>query len=437
MDDRKSEYKNEYKVEPRSKATLAYWENAIFCRRPGGNWWAQIQYKGSRKKVPLGTLDKALGAKRARSFYLSLSAKGWDQALADLKGIQQSGERSSSDCDLTVGELLAELQAKADLKPKTLESYAKALRKIISDCFGFGDSNQKCDYRSGGWQTWQDQVHAVKLSELTPGRVQIWKRDFLGKAGDDPSKQRSAKTSFNSFLRRAKSLFAPETIKHLSIKLPSPLPFDGIRFEPKQSTLYRSSFDASQLLETAQKELSETDPAVFLVILLALCLGLRKGEIDLLPWSAVHFSEGVLRIEPTEYFEVKTEHSIGDVPVEPEIIEILRGFKARNASPFVVPSHRPPKRTATYNYYRCEPIFDRALLWLRAQGVTAKTPIHTLRKECGSLVNKNHGLATAKEVLRHSNIAITAAHYVENRKRGTTGLGALLKVTGDKKIASL
>lgn len=30
---------------------------------------------------------------------------------------------------------------------------------------------------------------------------------------------------------------------------------------------------------------------------------------------------------------------------------------------------------------------------------------------------------TAKELLRHSSVAITAAHYVENRKRGTTGLG--------------
>ena len=33
---------------------------------------------------------------------------------------------------------------------------------------------------------------------------------------------------------------------------------------------------------------------------------------------------------------------------------------------------------------------------------------------------------TAKELLRHSSVAITAAHYVENSKRGTTGLGAVL-----------
>jgi len=42
------------------------------------------------------------------------------------------------------------------------------------------------------------------------------------------------------------------------------------------------------------------------------------------------------------------------------------------------------------------------------------------------LINEKFDLVTAKELLRHSSVAITAPHYVENRKRGTTGLGALL-----------
>jgi integrase len=55
-----------------------------------------------------------------------------------------------------------------------------------------------------------------------------------------------------------------------------------------------------------------------------------------------------------------------------------------------------------------------------------RNALHTLRKEYGSLINAKYDLVTAKEHLRHSSVAITAAHYVENRKRGTTGLGALL-----------
>jgi hypothetical protein len=42
----------------------------------------------------------------------------------------------------------------------------------------------------------------------------------------------------------------------------------------------------------------------------------------------------------------------------------------------------------------------------------------------------------AKELLRHSSVSVTAAHYVENRKRGRTGLGALLNGS-DKKVIAL
>jgi integrase len=273
------------------------------------------------------------------------------------------------------------------------------------------------------------------LSELTPPRVQEWKRTFLANAGEDPVKQRAAKISVNSFMRRAKSLFAPNTVKHLSrVQLPSPLPFAGISFEPRQTMLYRSSFDAGKLIQAANEELAPDDPPAFLVVLLGLCVGLRKGEIDLLPWSAVKFNSGLIRIEPTEHFDVKTEHSIGDVPVDPEILEILRGFHARAESAFVVASPRAPRRTTTYEHYRCEPIFDRVLVWLKEHGVRGRKPLHALRKEYGSLINEKYDLVTAKELLRHSSVAVTAAHYVENRKRGTTGLGALLKGPPDNVV---
>jgi integrase len=176
--------------------------------------------------------------------------------------------------------------------------------------------------------------------------------------------------------------------------------------------LYRSTFGAGELIQAAHKELATDDPAAFLVILLGLCVGLRKGEIDLLPWSAVKFDDRVIRIEPTQYFDVKTEHSIGDVPVDPEILEILRGFRARTKSPFVVPSKRAAQVQGTYTYYRCEPVFDRVLVWLKTHGVRQRNALHALRKEYGSLINEKYDLVTAKELLRHSSVGITVAHYV-------------------------
>ena len=133
---------------------------------------------------------------------------------------------------MTVAHFLSELRQKSDLKAKTLEGYAIAFRGIVAGIFGIDGGREKIDHRSGGHARWLEQIHAVRLSEVTPERVQAWKRSFLARAGKDPIALRSARTSFNSFLRRAKSLFAPGAIKHLELQLPSPLPFEGIAFEP-------------------------------------------------------------------------------------------------------------------------------------------------------------------------------------------------------------
>jgi hypothetical protein len=82
-------------------------------------------------------------------------------------------------------------------------------------------------------------------------------------------------------------------------------------------------------------------------------------------------------------------------------------------------------------------VFDRLTAWLRSKGVSAQKPIHELRKESGSMVNRKHGLTAAKDFLRHADIAITAAHYIDRPRQATSGLGALLKATQDEKIISL
>ena len=190
---------------------------------------------------------------------------------------------------------------------------------------------------------------------------------------------------------------------------------------------YRSSIDAGKLTRAAQKELSESDPSTFLAFLLALGAGLRRIEIDRLEWDAFRWNQNMIRIEPTEHFDVKTEHSIGDVSVDPELMSIFRGYAARaRASQFVIETPNLPRKGATFEHYRAQAVFDRLAVWLRQHGVTARKPIHELRKEFGSMVNRKHGLTAAKDLLRHADIAITASHYIDRPRKATSGLGALL-----------
>ena len=53
------------------------------------------------------------------------------------------------------------------------------------------------------------------------------------------------------------------------------------------------------------------------------------------------------------------------------------------------------------------------------------------------MVNRKHGLTAAKDFLRHADIAITAAHYIDRPRQATSGLGALFKATQDETIIPL
>jgi hypothetical protein len=84
--------------------------------------------------------------------------------------------------------------------------------------------------------------------------------------------------------------------------------------------------------------------------------------------------------------------------------------------------------------YRCQDHIRELIAWLRSKGVVSRTPLHALRKEFGSQIKARYGLTAAQEMLRHD-IAVTAAHYVENKRRSVLGFGHLLK--GERMIVPI
>ena len=407
------------------KADIRYWRERVF--KPAyaqdvesPNWAVQIQYRGQRHKWSLETDNRDAAAAKAKNIFLFVQANGWEAALTKFRAksvVQKT--------DATIGELLNELAGKSDAKPKTLEGYAVALRKIVSDIIGHPHG------RGGGRkkrEQWRKRIHAVRLARLTPAQIQKWKLDFVARAGTDPMKQRTARISANTFLRRAKSLFASEMTKHLEeVKLPTPLPFDGVEFYKRTSMKYRSSFDVFGLIKDAKNELAESKPEQFRILLLAVMAGLRRKEIDTLEWPAFRWDAGAIRIEPTRWFHPKSEDSIGDIEVDPEFLELFRGYHAKAKGTFVIESDIAPRLDTGWEHYRCTSIFEGLITWLRKKGVTTNTPLHTLRKEFGSRIAAEHGIYAASLLLRHADIRTTASHYLDKKKRVTAGMGHLLE----------
>jgi integrase len=171
-----------------------------------------------------------------------------------------------------------------------------------------------------------------------------------------------------------------------------------------------------------------SDPQVLKAFLLSALCGLRRGEIDRLTWSAFDFAKCSLYIGATEHFHPKSEDSIASIDLEPELVALFQAFKTSSddAEEFVIKSPVAPRPDARYAHYRCQIIFGRLTRWLRAHGVAGKKPLHQLRKEFGSRICDRFGIYVASRLLRHSDVTITDAHYVDKKGAATVGLGHLL-----------
>jgi integrase len=402
------------------KGDSRYWLQAgklVSDTRWAGAFACRIQSQGRREFFPLRTSNKAAAAAKAAKIYNDVSAFGWDAAIAKHKPetLRDTGKPA------TVGALIEAACAASSARKHSLEAYSKAFRRIVSEVAGIQDG-RKFDAFKGGTKEWRERVDAVPLASLLPADVQAWKNRRLRAVEADPLAKRRAITTVNSLIRNAKALFGKKVLPFVEQKLtvPRPLPFDDVGMEKGPSLRYVSKVDAYALLARAREELAENEPEAFKVLILALVCGLRRSEIDHLLWRTFDLSHGLLHIENTEYHQLKSEDSAGEIDLDDDTAALFKGFRARaSKSLFVIESPNAPRADRKARCYRCNAVFKRVNEWLRIQGVDTMKPLHTMRKEIGSIIASEHGIFEASRYLRHSDIRITSAIYADKKKTVT------------------
>lgn len=418
------------------KTSKFYWLDRV--KKPpsssGGvspHYGIQIKHKERRVRFPLYTANKEAAASLAAKIWCQISTEGWEATLKAHKpqetvNIQQPREA-------TVGELITAALAASTARKHSLDAYAKAFRRIVSEVARIQDG-RKFDAFKGGTQEWRERVDAVPLSSLLPADIQAWKTRRLRASETDPLAKRRAIVTVNSLIRNAKALFGKKVLPFIEQKIvvPRPLPFDDVSMEKSPSLRYTSKIDAYALLARAKDELAQGEPEAFKVLLLALVCGLRRSEIDHLLWRAFDFNRGILLVENTEYHQLKSEDSAGAIDLDTDTATLFKGFRARvPKSIFVIESPNPPRAERKTRCYRCNAVFERVNEWLRAQGVDTVKPLHTMRKEIGSIIASEHGIFEASRYLRHSDIRITSAIYADKKKTVTPKVfSGLLTSTG-------
>jgi integrase len=422
---------------PVTKHSKVYWRERVFRPVVDGkqvdNYCVRMSCSGTQRSLSLRTPNREEAVQTARDWFVYLSKHGWPAFDAKYRDPDRPAE-SLSDAppmaQLTVGEYLAAARAESELAHKTIADYAGCLRFIVSEVLAMekGKKRRQYDRYKGGHKAWLAEIEAARLESISPEKIRLWKKDYVNRAGPDELARRRRVVTVNSYLRRARALFG-KNLRLKSITLVVS-PFDGVALEKRTDTkFYGAGVDPVKLLREAISELSVERTEELKAFLLGLTLGLRRREIDLLEWQSFDFVTGTVRIVPTKWYQLKTNESAAELPVEPEMLELFRGWRARATSEFVLESDRPPL-SLDYEYYRCQPTFQALINWLRTKGVTGNKPFHALRKMYGSALADLHGLAVASSGLRHADLRTTAGFYVDRRVRATPGFGAAISGAG-------
>lgn len=416
-----------------SPTHLTYWDKRVFLptyRRDGqlrqtATFACKMQYAGRRESFPLHTSNRCEAAQRAREIYLDVVRFGWDQTLAKHKPKPVQPVAS-----LTVREFIRLVALTGLITAQTLMTYRTKLRTLVAFICNFGCGRA----RGVHYREWRKKVDDQPLSVVTLDGVKEFRRHILAGSTETPRKLYSAGVTMDSYLRNLRSLFRPavlEALKDLGATV-QPMPFDKIPMAVKGRSAFRyvSVIQPEKLMREAIDELSRAHPEAFKIFLLALLLGFRRGEIDKLRWDMVNWERKHIALVPHEYLHLKTANSSDEVRVEPDFLAVLHRYRECSQGDYIVHSDNAPRKTASYRHYRCEGHFKHLSNWLRAHGVNTQKPLHTLRKECGSLITERFGIVAAKTTLRHATIDITVTYYASDRRAANTGLESMLPKEG-------
>jgi integrase len=426
------------------KTSVKFWEGSVYKRKANRAtenktdspyFYANLCHGNKTARVCLQTANKLEAAGRAKNAYLLLKSQGWEamwevyrvrknREEADKQDVRHRGEEINDQHKKrkgeieTIGEFVEKVKQVCFVRPKTLHDYIRSLYHIIADIYGIDYGSDKYNYYCGKNLKRIEEIREIKIDEITPEKIEAWKNNSLKiRTKECPAKHDSAIVTINSILRGAKNLFSKRNLKALGPEAGIINPFAEIEFFKESSHRYITKFNAKDIISDAQKSLKPINSNAYIALLLGLGAGLRKNEIDKLMWEQIDFAEGVLSIRATQYFKPKSNESASDVQLAKFVIDELENHRTTTDGVFVLPSKINPIQNATWGHYRCGRDYEVLNKWLRERGISSQKPLHTLRKEYGAQICREHGLYVASRALRHSSYSVTEKHYADKTAR--------------------
>lgn len=226
--------------------------------------------------------------------------------------------------------------------------------------------------------------------------------------------------------------FSPQSIKHILALVRRLLRFGakralyiypaGLTFEmPLVSNQKTENFSDVQLAAYLKALEDDADRLGAAFLKLALFTGIRRGALLALRWSDIDLENGMILLRA----ETAKSRRVSHIPLNQTARELLLGLPQEGEYVFPGKDGKPREN------------FRRTACRIRARaGLPADfRPVHSLRHVFASLlVNKGVDLYAVKELLTHSNIAMTQRYsHLRNAtlKRATENADAVLETIQD------
>ncbi|MBL0919364.1 MAG: site-specific integrase [Hydrogenophaga sp.] len=255
-----------------------------------------------------------------------------------------------------------------------------------------------------------DQIHAA-VEALSQQRSRYWAgKDADGAAIFKARKKPLAPATLNRYVASIGAVFTWSIKRRIAPKgWIHPCRAVERRPERNEQTRFLSDDERERLLQAVK---ATSWPRLYLLVLMALTTGARKGELQGLHWAEVDLERGLAHVGRSKNGDPKA------LPLVPAVVQELRRFQAGPSS-LVFPSSRRPDQP-----YAFEPIWKDALRVARVKNFR----FHDLRHTCASMLAQNG--ATLLEIgdllghrqlqvtKRYSHLAITHKAALVNRVLG-------------------
>lgn len=250
---------------------------------------------------------------------------------------------------------------------------------------------------------WKGRLGSLQLAELSDDHVHAaieelanqHSRYYAGKDADDRPIYRAKKkpltpATLNRYQTALAAVITWAIKKRIAPKgYVHPVRSVERRPEDNERTRFLSDDECRRLLDACK---ASSWPRLYVLVLMALTTGARKGELTGLTWADVDLERAEAHVGRTKNGDPRV------LPLVPAVIEELQKFKA-GASSLVFRSPRSPERVFAF-----EPRFHEALRAARIKGAT----FHTLRHSAASTLARNGAtLLEIADILGHRQLQMT------------------------------